>query len=196
MGWCHSFVLRTATTITTRGTSTMMATSTTTSKTTKSGSVRISIPKELLGPGYTPIVSVKSSKNTKTESRTERKTHHRLYQNIEGKRPLPKVIPNEIPVRIQRPFSMDIQEIFTFRNLCLAYHKARLGKRHKKDVILFEDDDVSSLVNLRDEILSVKYRIDIYQYFRIYEPKERKINSIQGQNRPALSGGQLSLSTS
>ena len=47
---------------------------------------------------------------------------------------------------------MDIKEIFTFRNLYLAYHKARLGKRHKKDVILFEQDALSSLAKLEEEI--------------------------------------------
>lgn len=78
---------------------------------------------------------------------------------------------------------MDIKEIFTFRNLYLAYHKARLGKRHKKDVILFEQDALSSLAKLEEEILSGKYRIDTYHHFTIYEPKEREIDSIPFRDR-------------
>lgn len=68
-----------------------------------------------------------------------------------------------------------IEKIADPDNLRLAFWKARKGKRFSKEVLLFSSALESNLLNLRMQILTGKITIGRYRYFKIYEPKERKI---------------------
>jgi RNA-directed DNA polymerase len=78
---------------------------------------------------------------------------------------------------------MRLTDIFTFKNLYLAHKKARLGKRHKKDVILFEMDLLANLSTLQKELQDGTYRIGAYHHFTIYEPKKREIQALSYRDR-------------
>ncbi len=74
-------------------------------------------------------------------------------------------------------------EVFSFQNLYQAHLKARRGKRHKKDVILFETHLGRSLAFLHDKLSKRIYHIEGYHHFVIHEPKERNIQSLCYQDR-------------
>lgn len=79
-----------------------------------------------------------------------------------------------------------LKEAFTFDKLLSAYKKCRKSKQHKKDVINFEINLGYNLVNLSNLILSKKYKVGAYKEFKIYEPKERKIEALYFKDRIVL----------
>lgn len=74
-------------------------------------------------------------------------------------------------------------EIFTFENLYKAHLRARRGKRHKRDVILFETNTGQSIAKLQKELDKRAYKVNGYNHFVIYEPKERNIQSLHYYDR-------------
>lgn len=63
----------------------------------------------------------------------------------------------------------------TFERLLDAHKKARRGKREKKEVILFEFNLETELLELEKQLKTGKYNMGEYKEFKIYEPKERTI---------------------
>lgn len=78
---------------------------------------------------------------------------------------------------------MDYKSIFTFENLYKAHLKARMGKRNKEDVILFENNLSYHLWSLLSRLRRENYFVSGYHTFRIYEPKEREIQALQYKDR-------------
>lgn len=74
-------------------------------------------------------------------------------------------------------------EIFTFSNLFDAERNARKGKRHKKDVIEFENDLSSNLMALYRKLKSREYQVSGYNKFVITQPKKREIQSLHYYDR-------------
>lgn len=66
----------------------------------------------------------------------------------------------------------------TFSNLLSAHSRARKHKSYRKDVILFELDLENNLINLLNKLKNKTYKLGNYYTFRIYEPKERVIQSL------------------
>ena len=60
-------------------------------------------------------------------------------------------------------------------NLRLAYWKAKKGKQYKREVIEFEDTLETNLLILRKQLNEGNLTIGNYNYFKIYDPKERLI---------------------
>lgn len=79
-----------------------------------------------------------------------------------------------------------LKEAFIFDKLLSAYKKCRKSKQHKKEVINFEINLGYNLVNLSNLILSKKYKVGAYKEFKIYEPKERKIEALYFKDRIVL----------
>ena len=79
-----------------------------------------------------------------------------------------------------------LHEAFTFDKLLNAYKKCRLSKQHKKEVVNFEINLGLNLVNLSNLLLSKKYEVGGYKTFKIYEPKERKIEALYFKDRVVL----------
>lgn len=78
---------------------------------------------------------------------------------------------------------MKLEEIFTFENLYSAYKDCRKSKQHKGEVIRFEINLSDNLTNLRNEIISRKYKLGQYKKFLIYEPKQRTIEALPFKDR-------------
>lgn len=60
-------------------------------------------------------------------------------------------------------------------NLRLAFWKARKGKTHSQGVEAYRDHLDANLQRLREQILTGLVEVGRYHYFKVYEPKERKI---------------------
>lgn len=64
---------------------------------------------------------------------------------------------------------------FSFENLYKSYLNARKGKRDKNEVIEFELHALENVYDMAYELQNKTYKIQRYNVFRIYEPKERLI---------------------
>lgn len=72
---------------------------------------------------------------------------------------------------------MKYKEIIAINTLYLAHRKARLCKRHKKDVINFELNLLENLCDLHQALVNGTYDITSYHEFTITDPKERLIQA-------------------
>ena len=77
-------------------------------------------------------------------------------------------------------------EAFDFNKMLSAYKKCRKSKQHKKEVINFEINLGYNLVNLSNLLLTKKYKVGGYKEFKIFEPKERKIEALYFKDRIVL----------
>ncbi|MBL7206639.1 MAG: group II intron reverse transcriptase domain-containing protein [Candidatus Aenigmarchaeota archaeon] len=68
-------------------------------------------------------------------------------------------------------------ELCSFRNLELAYRKARKGKRGKKPVQKFESNLEQNILNLKYELETFKYKPKPLRQFIIRDPKTRRISA-------------------
>ena len=84
-----------------------------------------------------------------------------------------------MPKRINNIF----KEQISFTKLLEAHQKTKKGKRFKKQVIEFEMDLETNLLQIGRELLDGTYEFSKYFEFTIYEPKERKIKTLSYRDR-------------
>ena len=84
-----------------------------------------------------------------------------------------------MPKRINNIFKHEI----TFTKLLEAHQKTKKGKRFKKQVIEFEMDLETNLLKIGRELINNTYQFSKYFEFTIYEPKERKIKTLDYRDR-------------
>lgn len=77
----------------------------------------------------------------------------------------------------------DWEKIISFESLYKAHRRARLGKRHKKEVILFESNLAENLWQLHYDLKYGRYEVSGYHKFLIHDPKEREIQAISYRDR-------------
>lgn len=75
------------------------------------------------------------------------------------------------------------EKIISFESLYKAHRRARLCKRHKKEVIEFEMHLGENLWKLHNDLKYGKYAVGGYHNFMIYDPKEREIQAITYRDR-------------
>ncbi len=75
------------------------------------------------------------------------------------------------------------EQISSFENLWLAFHKARRGKRARPDVAEFEFNLEANLLKLQTELETETYRPSKYHNFRILDPKPRLISAAPFRDR-------------
>lgn len=73
--------------------------------------------------------------------------------------------------------------MISFESLYKAHRRARLGKRHKREVIEFEANLSENLWKLHYELKHGTYKVGEYKRFMIYDPKEREIQAIPYRDR-------------
>lgn len=71
----------------------------------------------------------------------------------------------------------------TFSKLLEAHNKCKKHKRFKKQVIEFEMNLENNLLKIGRELLNGTYEFSEYLEFTIYEPKERKIKTLEYRDR-------------
>ena len=64
-----------------------------------------------------------------------------------------------------------------------AHNRAKKNKMSKKEVLKYELDLETNLVNLIRQIKNGTYKIGKYRSFKVYEPKERLIKSLPYRDR-------------
>ena len=84
-----------------------------------------------------------------------------------------------MPKRINNVFQKQI----TFTKLLEAHQKTKKGKRFKKQVIEFEMDLETNLLQIGRDLKNANYKFSKYFEFTIYEPKERKIKTLSYRDR-------------
>lgn len=84
-----------------------------------------------------------------------------------------------MPKRVNNIF----RQAITFRKLLEAHNKTKKGKRFKKQVIEFEMDLESNIIQIEKELLNGTYNFSKYFEFKIYEPKERIIKTLKYRDR-------------
>ena len=78
---------------------------------------------------------------------------------------------------------MNYYQLTNFENLLRAHKIARCSKRHKRDVIEFEQNLFDNLCELENELKTKTYRVGPYKTFYIYEPKKREIQALGYKDR-------------
>lgn len=76
-----------------------------------------------------------------------------------------------------------IEAMADYGNVQKAYNKAKKCKRYRKDVLIFTKDKEENLETIRNDILGLTYEPSEYQYFKVYEPKERRIMALPFYDR-------------
>ena len=71
----------------------------------------------------------------------------------------------------------------TFINLVKAHYRAVLGKRNKREILLYEQDLETNISNILYLLQTNTYKLGKYREFKIYEPKERTIKSLPYKDR-------------
>lgn len=74
-------------------------------------------------------------------------------------------------------FNMAKDIICNFKNLYRAYKKAKRGKRFNGSCAKFQSMSLEGLHMLKEQLENQTYRINPYNEFNVYEPKERVIKS-------------------
>ncbi len=71
----------------------------------------------------------------------------------------------------------------TFENLINAHYRAIAGKRNKVEMLRFEQDMETAIMNIFHDLQNQTYNLGKYREFKIYEPKERVIKSLPFKDR-------------
>jgi len=75
------------------------------------------------------------------------------------------------------------EKIYSWKNLILAYRKARKHKTKKLDVVEFEKNILENLFNLSDELKNQTYKPEPLKTFILRDPKTRKISKSAFRDR-------------
>lgn len=71
----------------------------------------------------------------------------------------------------------------TYQKLLEAHERASMGKKKKKDVILFEMDLETNIIKILNALKNESYKFGEYREFLVKDPKERIIRSLPYQDR-------------
>ena len=75
------------------------------------------------------------------------------------------------------------QEIITFENILLATRKAQRGKRFRPNVLEFNFNLETEVINLQKELETKTYQTGDYKVFQLIEPKPRQISAAPYRDR-------------
>ncbi len=67
------------------------------------------------------------------------------------------------------------QHISSYDNLCVAYHKAVIGKQDRGEVVKFRNDFDENIQILRKQLIEKRLDIGDYRFFNVHDPKPRDI---------------------
>jgi RNA-directed DNA polymerase len=74
-------------------------------------------------------------------------------------------------------------EITSFKNLVLAYNKARKAKPYTNEILQFSMDLEKNLLSIQEELLVNTYIQSRYREFIVFDPKQRKIKYLPFKDR-------------
>lgn len=71
----------------------------------------------------------------------------------------------------------DFEKVIDFDNMYRAFRKAKRGKGHKKSSARFDLQALDGIHTLTEQLRNKTYRVSEYTQFKVYEPKERIIQT-------------------
>jgi retron-type reverse transcriptase len=74
-------------------------------------------------------------------------------------------------------------DVIDFQNLLIAAHKAQRGKRFRDNVLRFNYNLESELIQLQDQLQTKTYQPGTYKTFKVKEPKPRLISAAPYRDR-------------
>ena len=74
-------------------------------------------------------------------------------------------------------------KIVDAKNLLNAFRNASQEKRFRSTVLNFEKNLAHNILQLRQELITKKYQHGKYHFFRLFDPKERKISAAPFRDR-------------
>lgn len=80
-------------------------------------------------------------------------------------------------------FIMSYEQVISFDSLYKGLKKCCKNIRWKDSTVGYEGNALKNTYRLRQSLLNGKYRIDKYQHFTIYEPKQREIVATRIKDR-------------
>ncbi len=66
-------------------------------------------------------------------------------------------------------------QLISTENIIAADKKARIGKNHRKDVKLFDQDKAQNINAIQSMLANQTYRVSPYRIFPVFEPKKRDV---------------------
>lgn len=84
-----------------------------------------------------------------------------------------------MPKRVNNIFHQKLK----FKYMLEAYERAADGKHNNKEVILYKMDLANNITTTLKELLKNNYKVQKYNTFKIYEPKERIIQALPFKDR-------------
>lgn len=92
-------------------------------------------------------------------------------------------VPRGVVLLYAPVFTMSYEEIISFDNLYKGLKESCRNIRWKDSTVGYEGNALKNTYRLRQSLLSGKYKIDKYQHFTIYEPKQRDIIATRIKDR-------------
>ncbi len=80
-------------------------------------------------------------------------------------------------------YTTSYEEIISLENLLLAYKEFKVGKSKKLDVLDFEFNLMTNLIDLHNDLKNKSYRHSLYTHFKINDPKPRDIHKALVRDR-------------
>ena len=80
----------------------------------------------------------------------------------------------------------EFRRLCTFDALYRAFQQTKKGKRHKTEVIQFEENLSIELTELQESLLNGSYTMSKYKQFYVYEPKKRAVFACSYRDRIVL----------
>lgn len=71
----------------------------------------------------------------------------------------------------------EFEKVTDFENLYRAFRRSKQGKGYKKSSARFDMTALDGIHTLRQQLLNKTYKVSEYQEFKVYEPKERLIQT-------------------
>lgn len=71
----------------------------------------------------------------------------------------------------------EFEKVNDFENLYRAFRRSKRGKGYKKSSARFDMTALDGIHTLRQQLLNKTYKVSEYQEFKVYEPKERLIQT-------------------
>lgn len=85
--------------------------------------------------------------------------------------------------KLRRIFIHTINSIISTEKLLAAWQEFTRGKRSRKDVQIFQSAFMDNILELRDDVLSGRYKHGQYEAFKINDPKPRDIHKALVRDR-------------
>ena len=71
----------------------------------------------------------------------------------------------------------DFEKVIDFRNMYKAFRKAKCGKGYQKSSARFNLSALDGIHTLISQLRNKTYKVSDYAQFKVYEPKERVIQT-------------------